>query len=227
MLVLLALAGCGGSVDPGAGAAQTPGAVTRAFAWGFPDPIDPGARYLVYLHNRFLETAAPDETHPQFGPYQYEAILERFAASGLTVIAERRELNADPAVWADRIVGQVRRLLAAGVPATAITVVGFSKGGAIALLASSGLAEDGVRFVVLGACGRWIEARPDLVPHGRLLSIVEASDDQAGSCRPLLDRVPAGSLAREIELELGGGHGAFFTPRAAWIDPTVSWALGR
>jgi hypothetical protein len=42
----------------------------------------------------------------------------------------------------------------------------------------------------------------------------------------LLDRAPAGSVTREIGLELGGGHGAFFTPREGWIEPTVEWALG-
>lgn len=224
--VLLALAGCGRPGKPGAGPTQLPAAETGAVVSGFPDRIDPGARYLVYLHNQFLETAAPGEEHPRFGAYEYDEILRALADQRLTVIAERRQPDADPAVWADRTVRQVRQLIAEGVPANAITVVGFSKGGAIAILASAGLAEDGVNFVVLGACGRWIELRPDLVPHGRLLSIVEASDDLAGSCRPLLDRAPAGSVTHEIELELGGGHGEFFTPRASWIEPTVAWALG-
>jgi hypothetical protein len=224
---LLTLAGCGTPGEPGAaGPAQLPVGEPGRAVLGFPNQIDPGAHYLVYLHNQFLETAAPGEVHPQFGAYEYDEILGALADHRLTVIAERREPNADPAVWADRIVRQVRGLISVGVPANAITVVGFSKGGAIAILASAGLAEDGVNFVVLGACGRWIELRPDLVPHGRLLSIVEASDELAGSCRPLLDRAPAGSVTHEIELELGGGHGAFFTPRAAWIEPTLEWAFG-
>jgi len=223
---LLALAGCGRPDDSRAGTAQLSAGEPGTIARSFPDQIDPGARYLIYLHNQFLETSAPGEVHPQFGAYDYGEILGALADRRLTVIAERREPDADPAVWADRTVRQVRRLIAAGVPANAITVVGFSKGGAIAFLASARLAEDGINFVVLGACGRWIELRPDLVPHGRLLSIVEASDDLAGTCRPLLDRAPAGSVTREIELELGGGHGAFFTPREGWIEPTLEWALG-
>jgi hypothetical protein len=210
----------------GAGPAQSPGGEAGTVVRSFPEQVDPGARYLVYLHNQFLETAAPGEEHPRFGPYKYEEILGALTDRSLIVIAERREADADPAVWADRTVRQVRRLIAAGVPASAITVVGFSKGGAIAILASAGLTEDGVNFVVLGACGRWIELRPDLVPHGRLLSIVEASDELGGTCRPLLDRAPAGSVTREIELELGDGHGAFFTPRDGWVEPTLEWALG-
>jgi hypothetical protein len=222
---LVIAAACGPPAPPAAPAAPAtaPSAVLR----GLPETIDPGARYLIYLHNQFWETAAPGEAHPQFGSYDYEGILAAFAERGLTVIAERRGPGADPPVAADRVVRQVRELIAAGVPAPAITVVGFSKGGAIAILASSGLADDRVNVVVLAGCGRWLASRPDLVPHGRLLSIVEASDDLAGSCRPLFERAPPGSRTEEIELDLGGGHGAFFTPRQEWVDPVVEWALGE
>ena len=198
------------------------GAIFRSL----PESIDPAAHYLVYLHNQFWETAAPGAEHPRFGPYQYEGILEAFAERRLTVIAERREPDADPAVWADRVVRQVRQLIAAGAPPDKITVVGFSKGGAIAILASSGLANDGVNFVVLAGCGRWLELRPDLVPRGRMLSIYEASDDLAGSCRALLERAVPGSEMRELEVHLGGGHGAFFVPQEGWIEPAVAWAHG-
>jgi hypothetical protein len=74
-------------------------------------------------------------------------------------------------------------------------------------------------------CLRAGSSSPDWC-HGRLLSIVEASDELGGTCRPLLDRAPAGSVTREIELELGDGHGAFFTPRDGWVEPTLEWALG-
>jgi hypothetical protein len=226
LAVLVAGAACGPttpatSLPPAP--APSPGTVLR----GLPSPIDPGAHYLIYLHNQFWETAAPGDLHPQYGLYDYEGILAAFAARGLTVIAERREPGADPPVSADRVVRQVRDLIAAGTPASAITVVGFSKGGAIAVLASSGLADDGVNFVILAGCGRWLASRPDLVPRGRMLSVFEASDDLAGSCRPLFDRARPGSQTNEIELQLGGGHGAFFVPHREWIEPAVEWALGR
>ena len=225
---LLIAAACGrGGTPPGAPAppsrAPSAGTVLR----GLPSPIAPGAHYLIYLHNQFWENAAPGDLHPQFGLYDYEGILAAFAARGLTVIAERREPGADPPVSADRVVRQIRDLVAAGTPASAITVVGFSKGGAIAILASSGLADDGVNFVILAGCGRWLASRPDLVPRGRMLSVFEASDDLAGSCQPLFDRAPSGSQTNEIELQLGGGHGAFFVPHREWIEPTVAWALER
>jgi hypothetical protein len=107
----------------GAGPAQSPGGEAGTVVRSFPEQVDPGARYLVYLHNQFLETAAPGEEHPRFGPYEYEEILSALTDRSLIVIAERREADADPSVWADRVVRQVRRLIAAWVPASAITVV--------------------------------------------------------------------------------------------------------
>jgi dienelactone hydrolase len=191
-----------------------------------PETIDPDARYLLYLHNRFLEDAAPGDRHPTFGMYEYQAILDALAERRFTVIAERREPAADPAEWASRVTHQVRSLEAAGVPPERISVVGFSKGGAIAVLASSELADDRVNFVFVAACGGWTASVADLEPHGRLLSIREASDDLADSCEPLFTRAAAASEAREIELHLGGGHGAFFRPRDEWIEPVVAWAGG-
>ena len=219
---------CGrGGAPPAAAAPPNRAPATGTVLRGLPQPIDPDARYLIYLHNQFWETAAPDDRHPQFGLYDYEGILAAFAARGLTVIAERREPGADPPVSADRVVRQIRDLIAAGTPARAITVVGFSKGGAIAILASTGLADDDVNFVILAGCGRWLASRPDLVSRGRMLSVFEASDELAGSCRPLFDRAAPGSQSSEIELRLGGGHGAFFAPHPEWIEPTVAWALDR
>lgn len=218
--------GCGPPDPPVGQRDGVDGAPTGMILRALPDPIDPGARYLIYLHNRFLETAADGDVHPRFGVYDFQAILEAFAERRFWVVAERRQPGADPAAWATRVSAQVHRLLAAGVPADRITVVGFSKGGAIAILACSEIADDRVNFVFVAACGDWIESVPGLEPRGRLLSIREASDGLADSCQPLFNRARAGAETREVELRLGGGHGAFFRPRDEWIEPVVAWAAG-
>lgn len=223
---LAAGVGCGAPDRSAAQSAPVGIGPVGAVLHGLPDSIDTHARYLLYLHNRFLETASEGEAHPVFGDYEYRAILESFAERRLIVVAERREPDADPVAWAGHVTDQVHRLLGAGVPPANITVVGFSKGGAIAILASAEIADDEINFVFIAACGSWIESRPDLVAHGRLLSIREASDEMAGSCAPLFDRTSAGSETREIEIRLGGGHGAFFRPRGEWVDPVVAWATG-
>jgi hypothetical protein len=229
LAVVVALAcgfGCRPAEPPVGERDRIDGEPTGMILQALPETIDPGARYLIYLHNRFLETAAEGDVHPTFGAYDFQAILAAFAERRFWVIAERREPGADPAAWATHVSAQVRRLQAAGVPAGRITVVGFSKGGAIAILACSEIADDRVNFVFIAACGDWIEAVSGLEPRGRLLSIREASDGLAGSCEPLFTRARAGAETSEVELRLGGGHGAFFRPRDEWIEPVVAWAAG-
>jgi hypothetical protein len=58
-----------------------------------------------------------------------------------------------------------------------------------------------------------------------MLSIYEASDT-VGSCGHLFDKATDPATTAEIELHLGGGHGAFYRPHSEWIDPVVRWAGG-
>ena len=50
-----------------------------------PAEIDPDARYLIYLHGAIIERAGVRPTHPQFGVYEYQQILEVFANRGFVV----------------------------------------------------------------------------------------------------------------------------------------------
>ena len=119
---------------------------------------------------------------------------------------------------------QVRILIGAGVPPENITVVGFSKGGVIAILTSSVLADDRVNFVFIAACGRWLDEMPNLAPRGRLLALREASDEMIGPCEGLLALAEGEGERRETVVELGGGHGAFYRPQVEWVELVVSWA---
>jgi len=193
-----------------------------------PATIDPGARYLIYLHGAIIETQGVRPTHPRFGVYEYEEILTTFAEREFVVISEARPAGTDGAKYAEKIVGQVERLLAAGVPPEHVTVVGFSKGGGIAIAASSMLANDDMNFVFMAACNPWLDSHPEIVARGRLLSIRESSDDLVGSCESFFKRSPSLHDHVEIVLELGGGHGVFYRPHPEWIEPVVEWAsVGR
>jgi hypothetical protein len=192
-----------------------------------PAEVDPGARYLIYLHGAIIETEGVRPTHPRFGVYEYEEILATFAERGFVVISEARPTGTARTVYAALVVGQVEALLTAGVPPEHVTVVGFSKGGGIAITASSLLANDRLNFVFMGACGQWYESKPEIVPRGRLLGLREASDELVGPCETLFDRAVGGER-REVVTELGGGHGAFYRPHPEWIEPVVEWAsVGR
>ena len=104
---------------------------------GMPEKVEPADRYLIYLHGRIIEDAGPHPTHPRFGTYEYAEILDTLAAAGFTVISEQREPNTNVSAFAQRVAGQAVSLIDAGVPPESITVMGFSKGGGIAIQTSS------------------------------------------------------------------------------------------
>lgn len=181
---------------------------------------------MIYLHGRIVEEKGRRPTDERFGIYEYQQILDTLAASGAEVISEQRPGGTDFRAFGAHVADQVRRLLAAGVPAERIAVVGFSKGGASAMVASALLADPRITFVLLAPCGDWVKGRDDVNVRGRILSIYEASDELGTSCEPLFAQASDPGEHREIRIDTGAGHGAFFRPRAEWLDPLLEW-IGR
>ncbi|HKP57404.1 MAG TPA: alpha/beta hydrolase [Polyangiales bacterium] len=183
-----------------------------------PAQPDPKAHYLFYLHGAIIEQAGRRPRHPRFGVYEYDAILQALQASGAIVISEQRPSGTAIASYADKIRAQVELLLKRGVLASQIALVGFSKGGSIAQRVSARLAQPELRYVLLGACPGPAETLPTL--HGKLLSIRERSDS-VPSCRALFAH--ARGVGRELEIAIGGEHGAFYRPNAAWLEPLLDF----
>jgi hypothetical protein len=194
---------------------------------GLPETNDPEARYLFYLHGQIIEDQGLRPVHPRFGIYEYETIVDTFSSRGITVISEPRERGTDIWRYAQEVQKQVETLLAAGVAPDKITVMGHSKGGSIAIMASSFLKNDEVNFVFLACCGDWMRQRPQIDLHGRILSIYDQSDDLAGSCQKAFEKAAAPLVTREIVLQTGLGHGAFYRPMAEWVGPVVDWVGGE
>lgn len=188
-----------------------------------PKNPDPHARYVIYLHGRIIEEQGPRPTHPDWGVYEYQKILDALAAPGLTVISEQRKPGTDMDQYAEHVAGQVRKLLAAKVPAENIAVVGFSKGGGIATRASSLLKNDKVSFVFLAACGNGDFSRSNLDVRGRILSIYEASDEMGQSCAQLFAKSKGAGERKEIKIDTGKQHGTFYQPRKEWTEPLLGW----
>lgn len=207
-----------------AGLALLAGACAPATAQ--PDAPAPAARYVFYLHGRIVEEQGRRPTDPAYGTYEYDAILDSLRRAGFTVLSEQRPPGVAIDTFVNRVVGQVDSLLRLGVAPQAITVIGFSRGGAIAILASSRLRNPAIAFVFMGACGTWAFERDDIRPAGRLLSIYETSDTLGVSCAPLFARATPGSERREVAVSLGLGHGTFYQPRAEWLRPAIEWARG-
>jgi len=195
----------------------------------FPAAIDAAGRYLFYLHGRIIEDQGLPAVSPEFGEYEYEAILQSLQGTGLIVISEVRAKDTSPATYAARIKDQVRLLKDAGVPSQHITVVGASKGAYIAALASSAIKDPSINFVLLATCypgmsDEWSGSGRRL--YGAVLAIRDAADAYAGSCEELFRQSEGGGLGahKEIVLHVGTGHGILYHPLDAWIEPTLEWA---
>lgn len=188
-----------------------------------PAAPDPSKTYLIYLHGRAVEDRGPRPTDPRFGLYDYPAVLEALASRGAIVISTQRRPDTDVNEYAGVVVAQVERLIRAGVPPERIVVAGFSKGGAIAIHASSFLRRPEVRFVLLAACWDRLD-EPQLRLTGRVLAIYEASDTLAGnSCRMLVERADQPRSFKELRISTGRSHGAFYQPIREWLDPVLTW----
>jgi predicted esterase len=223
--LLLILGGCASRSEP----AQPEKGMISA---DVPAKIDPAARYLLHLHGRAVEVQGPNAKTP-WGDYPYPDTLRAFADRGFIVISEARPATTQLPAYAVRVASQVAQLLAAGVAPDHIIVTGFSKGGAIAVLDTALIGNERVNFVLLGGCllpdgGRTPAdlAKAGRPPQGRILSMHDEGDTEAASCASNFAGKPNVRF-KEIVFHEHRGHGLFLTPNKIWLDPAVTWAMGR
>jgi hypothetical protein len=189
------------------------------------EAADPSKHYVFYLHGRIIEDSDPRPTHEIWGLYDYPAVVEALASRGAVVISEQRAKDTDVGEYAALVRTQVSRLVEAGVPQSQISVVGFSKGGAIAITVSGLMPEaySDIRYVFLAACTDWVSEQRSLSLSGHVLSISEASDDATKGCRGLNEHSQSLGSHSEVGISTGAAHGAFYLPRAEWLVPTLEW----
>lgn len=197
--------------------------------FSFPSEIDPTERYMFYLHGKIIEDQGIPAISPEYGEYRYEDILRALQSYGFVVISEQRPRDADATEYAQRVATQVHDLLSSGVPPGSITVVGASKGAAIAMIVSYLLGDSGVNYVLLGACNAPTvdELRQQGISlFGNVLAIYDSSDAYAASCEGLFALSEGNGLGQhaEIVLHVGRGHGILYEPLSEWVLPTVQWA---
>ena len=197
--------------------------------FAFPASIDPAQPYLFYLHGKIIEDQGIPAVSPDYGEYEYGAILEKLRGYGFVVISEPRPMNTDSLEYAKKIAEQVTNLLEAGVPAKYITVVGASKGAGITIFVSHLLGNKDINFVILAICDPTTVA--DLIQNqitlvGNVLSIYDSADILAGSCQDLFSYSEAKGLTQhdEVVLNVGTGHGILYKPLDDWTLPTLQWA---
>ncbi len=194
-----------------------------------PDTIDPNEHYLFYLHGQIIETQGRRPTHPRFGVYEYDNILQTFADSGFVVISEARAPRTPIQPYAQKVASQIDSLIQAGVPASHIAVVGASKGAAIAGFVSILVQHPEVRYILLAICNRRVVSlwqKNGGTFSGKLLYIYEKSDTIGKSCRPFIGHLKGRQLTafQEIALNTGLKHGFLYRPLPEWIIPAIHWA---
>jgi len=197
--------------------------------FSFPTEIDPSSQYMFYIHGKIIEDQGIPAVSPEFGEYRYEEILKTLQSYGFEIISEQRPKNANGWEYAQITAKQVSELIEAGVPPSSITVVGASKGAAIAAVASHLVGNPEVNYVLLGTChstvvDEWKQG--GLILSGNVLAIYDFEDEYSGSCEELFSLAEGKGLKHhdELILQVGTGHGILYQPLPEWVLPTVKWA---
>lgn len=194
-----------------------------------PQSIDPKAKYLFYLHGAILEGTNGHAVSPKFGTYEYDKILAAFTREGFNVISEIRKRGTTREEYGAKVATQVDKLLKAGVAPDRITIVGASRGGGIALIASTLIKNRDVNFVILSSCADspfFRKLHPNL--YGNVLSIYDRDDDTGvRSCNRFIEQSSGVNRHQEIVLTTGLGHGIVYHPLKEWLDPLFNWVSPR
>jgi hypothetical protein len=116
----------------------------------------------------------------------------------------------------------VKKLISHGVKPQNISLVGFSRGGEITILASSYLKNPKINIILLASCASFMQNKKSFKVYGKVHSIYETSD-MVGSCQFLINQSLDVSSFSEISISTGKEHGAFFKPNVEWVNPVKDW----
>ena len=192
-----------------------------------PENPDNTQRYLFYLHGLIVEEAGIRPKSEEHGYYEYELILEKLASEGFIVISEAREKGTEIKAYAEKIVSQIRELLAHRVPPENITVVGASKGGIIGSYVSAMLQDQRLNYVILAGLFDKCLKDENLKLYGNVLSIHDRSDKLPITPTLFFQRSEGLGNFKEIVLNLDLGHGVIYRPYREWIEPLLEWVAAK
>ncbi len=192
-----------------------------------PSNPDPSQHYLFYLHGLIVEVAGIRPKSEEHGYYEYQLILEALAKEGFTVISEARKEGTEIKPYAEKIVAQIKTLLANKVAPGNITVVGASKGGVISAYVSNILRGKEVNFVILAGLFEKLLTDENLKVCGNILSIHDRSDKQSMTPEVYFQRSAGLGKFKAIVLALDIGHGLIYRPYRDWIEPLLAWVKSK
>jgi len=187
------------------------------------------SNYLFFLHNKFTEDFPLQAVHKEYGRSEYLESLEVFRKAGFIVVSEKRTTGTDVYTYAKKMVKEIDSLLKTGVEPNHITVVGLSKGGYIAQIISTLLANPEVNFVFIGSFREQdLVKMPQINFCGNILTIYDKSDEFGVSA---IRRKETSKLKvtrfKELGLNTNLKHGFLFRPLPEWVIPAINWGQRR
>ena len=187
-----------------------------------PSTINANDKFLFYSHGFIVEGTNTNPVHPRWGEYDFPAITTHFLSSSYHLLARHRPSGIAPKRYAAKLAAEIQQLLDNGVPPQHIAVMGFSRGGALSILATDIVANSDINLIVLAGCAGLISQNPDVALRANVLSIYETSD-QVGSCEFVRQRQSVESAFTEHAISTGKEHGAFYQPYDAWTRIVKAW----
>ncbi len=180
-------------------------------------------KHVFYLHGMIVSVQGRQAVSEEFGPYEYDAIIDALKAEGYEVHAEVRTTQTDFDAFCQKTSDEIDQLIKEGVSPRDITVIGASMGALMAMQISD-LNSHPINYVLLGANSDRNEKNFDWHLHGHILGIYEASDQIAGKEYSYwIQRSPDAETFEQIQINTGLGHGFLYTPHKAWMDPARKW----
>jgi pimeloyl-ACP methyl ester carboxylesterase len=189
----------------------------------FPAEIHANQKYVFYVHGLIVEGDNQIPEHPEFGIYDFPSIkMKLFEMGGFNLIAHHRPKDTDVDEYADLFASWIDSLLESGVPATNITLIGFSRGSHLTALTADRFNAYDINTVLMAGCVNGDMAfEPPISLSGRLLSIYETTDT-LGPCQTLASRSQLKTFDEHF-ITTGLKHGAFYTPLEAWLRHIREW----
>jgi len=190
-----------------------------------PKDVDLSKQYVIYLHGAIIERGNLKPIHPSFGLYDFPAVQKGLATKDIILISEQRKPKTVAVKYAKKVQSQVNALITKGVKSENITIVGFSKGASITIIASDIIKNAKLNYVIMATCGAWHEKSGQLSKlrlTGHVLSLYELSDSP-GYCERLAKKSKDIQSFKEVVTNTGKAHGTFFQPSDVWLTPVLSW----
>jgi len=188
----------------------------------FPKNIHANEKYVFYSHGFIVEGDNPTLISPRWGKYDFPLVKKALSDDEYNLIAYHRAKDTDPRLFAQKLAQDIEHLVKRGVEHKNITLVGFSRGGAITALTSNQVKSDELNIVILAGCTKFLNNNKEVTVYGNVYSIYETSDG-VGSCQGLIDRSKQVKRFEEIAISTGKEHGAFYNPLPEWLIPVKKW----